>query len=144
MAVLTQTRSRTEAILDSGIQNPNFFNGRILNAGDLKTDQDANRQQHEQLGLAIGAGVLRGLWVELASNGSDGKPPIVSVSRGLALNAEGQAVALPVDVHVALTPVTTPQPVDAGLFAECQPPSTTPMPLQAGVYVLVATPASGY
>jgi hypothetical protein len=144
MAVLTSTRNLSEAILDSGIQNTNFFNGRILNAGDLQTDQDANREQHEQLGLALGAGIVRGLWVELVSDGSDGNPPVVSVSRGLALNAKGQAVALPVDVQLALTPVTTPQPVDAGLFADCQPPASTPVALQAGIYILVATPASGY
>jgi hypothetical protein len=144
MAVLTPTRNLTEAILDSGIQNTNYFNGRILNAGDLQTDQDANREQHEQLGLAIGAGVVQGLWVELVSAGSGTTAPVVSVSRGLALNANGQAVALPLDVRVALTRVVTPLPVDAGLFADCAPPSATAVPLQAGIYILVAAPASGY
>ncbi len=144
MPVLTATRNLTEAILDSGIQNTNYFNGRILNAGDLQTDQDANRQQHEQLGLGIGAGIVRGLWVELVNPGSGTIAPIVSVSSGLALNANGQAVALPVDVQVALTRVTTPLPVDAGLFANCAPPSKAPVPLQAGLYILVAAPASGF
>jgi hypothetical protein len=144
MALLTPARNLTEAILDSGIQNTNFFNGRILNAGDLQTDQDANRQQHEQLALAIGAGIVRGLWVELVSAGSGTTAPIVSVTQGLALNANGQAVALPLDVQVALTRVTTPLPVDAGLFADCAPPTATTVPLQAGVYILVAAPASGY
>jgi hypothetical protein len=138
------TRSLSEAILDSGIQNTNYFNGRILNAGDLQTDQTANRQQHEQLGLASGAGVVQGLWVELVSPGSGTTAPVVSVSQGLALNANGQAVALPVNVQVALTRVTTPLPVDAGLFANCVPPSSTTVPLQAGIYILVAAPASGY
>jgi hypothetical protein len=144
MPVLPQTRNLTEAILDSGIQNTNFFNGRILNAGDLQTDQEANRQQHEQLGLAVGAAVVQGLWVELVNAGTGAAAPIVSVTRGLAFNANGQAVALPIDVQVALTRVTTPLPVDAGLFTDCAPPSTTTVPLQAGVYILVATPASGY
>jgi hypothetical protein len=144
MNILTSTRSLTQAILDSGIQNTNFFNGRILNAGDLQTDQDANRQQHEQLGLAIGAGVVHGLWVEMVSAGNGSQPPVVSVTQGLALNAEGQAVALPLDVQVALTRATTPQSPDAGLFADCAPPATTTTPLQAGIYILAATPASGY
>jgi hypothetical protein len=144
MPVLSPTRSLTEAILDAGIQNTNYFNGRILNAGDLQTDQDANRQQHEQLALSIGAGVVRGLWVELVSAGSGTNASILSVTRGLAFNANGQAVALPLDVQVALTRVTTPLPVDAGLFADCAPPTVTTVPLQAGVYILVAAPASGY
>jgi hypothetical protein len=144
MPVLSPTRSLTEAILDAGIQNTNYFNGRILNAGDLQTDQDANRQQHEQLALSIGAGVVHGLWVELVSAGSGTNASILSVTRGLAFNANGQAVALPLDVQVALTRVTTPLPVDAGLFADCAPPTVTTVPLQAGVYILVAAPASGY
>jgi hypothetical protein len=144
MTALTTTRSLTEAILDSGIQNTNYFNGRILNAGDLQTDQEANRQQHEQLGTAIGAGVVRGLWVELVAAGSGTATPVVSVSQGLGFNVAGQAVALPLDVQVALTRVTTPQPPGAGLFANCAPPSSTAVPVQAGIYILVATPASGY
>ena len=146
MPVLSATtRSLTEAILDAGIQNTNYFNGRILNAGDLQADQAANRQQHGQLAAALGTGVASGLWVELVSAGSGaGVAPIVSVSQGLALNANGQAVALPMDVQVALTRVTTPLPVEAGLFANCAPPSATPVPLQAGLYILTAAPASGY
>lgn len=144
MTVPLPVRDLTQAILDSGIQNTNYFNGRILNAGDLQTDQQANRQQHEQLGLAIGAGVVHGLWVELISPGSGSATPVVSVSQGLAINAAGQAVALPLNVQVALTRVTTPQPPDGGLFANCLPPSSTAVPVDAGIYILVATPASGY
>jgi hypothetical protein len=144
MAASMTIRALTEAILDAGIQNTNFFNGRILNAGDLQTDQEANREQHEQLGAAIGAGVVRGLWVELATPGSGTAPPVVSIGQGLAFNANGQAVALPLDVQVALTSVASPLPVDAGLFTDCVPPSTSTVPLQAGIYILVATPASGF
>jgi hypothetical protein len=144
MAVSTQTRNLTEAILDSGIQNTNYFNGRILNAGDLRADQEANRQQHEQLALAIGPGIVRGLWVELLTAGSGTTAPVVSVSQGLGFNANGEAVALSVDVQVALTGVTTPLPVGAGLFKNCAPPASTTEPLQSGIYILVATPASGF
>jgi hypothetical protein len=144
MALPSSNWQLSDAILDQGIQNTNFFNGRILNAGDLQTDQEANREQHEQLGLAVGAGVVRGLWVELLSNGSDGRPPLVSVSAGLAVNGNGQAVALPFDIKLALARETLPLPVDAGLFADCAPPSATTVPLQAGIYILVASPASGF
>jgi len=144
MTLMTPIRQLSEAILDQGIENTNFFNGRILNAGDLQTDQEANRAQHEQLGLAIGAGVVRGLWVELVSAGSGTAAPVVSVSAGLALNANGQAVALPIGIKLVLTRQTTPLPADAGLFADCAPPSATTVPLQAGIYILVASPASGF
>jgi hypothetical protein len=144
MAVVTQTHRLTEAILDSGIHATNYFNGRILNAGDLQTDQEANLARREQLGLAIGHGIVNGLWVELAEAGSGTTPPIVAVKRGLAFNANGQAIALPLDVNVALTRATAPLPVDAGLFTDCAPPTATTVPLQAGVYILAASPASGY
>ncbi len=144
MTAAIQTRALLETILDSGIQNTNYFNGRILNAGDLQTDQEANRQQHEQLGLAVGAGVARGLWVELVAAGSGATAAVVSVGKGLAVNAAGQAVQLPIDVKVALTGVTTPQPPIAGQFADCTPPSATAVPVQGGFYILVVTPTSGY
>jgi hypothetical protein len=144
MTRMTPTCQLSEAILDQGIQNTNFFNGRILNAGDLQTEQDANRQQHEQLGLAIGAGVVRGLWVEVVDAGSGTAAPVVSVSAGLAINSNGQAIALPVNITLALARQTTPLPADAGLFADCAPPAATTVPLRAGIYILVAAPASGF
>jgi hypothetical protein len=144
MPVALQTRSLTEPILDSGIQTTNYFNGRILNAGDLQTDQEAARAQREQLGLAIGHGIVRGFWAELADPGSGVSAPVVSVGNGLALNANGQALSLPVDVRMALTRATAPLPVDAGLFTDCAPPTATTVPLQAGIYILAASPASGY
>ncbi len=144
MVDLTQSRHLSEAILDAGIENTNFFNGRLLAAGDLLTEQTANRQQHQQLGLGLGAGVVYGLEVALLADGSDGKPPVVSVTRGLAINPAGQAVSLGADVSVALTRSTTPQPTQAGLFADCRPPSGTVVPLDAGFYLLAAAPASGF
>jgi hypothetical protein len=144
MPVSIQTRNLTEVILDSGIQNTNYFNGRILNAGDLRTDQDANRQQHEQLGLGLGTGIVRGLQVSLLADGTDGNPPVLSVSAGLAFNPKGQAVALAGDVAVALRRASSPQPVSAGLFADCLPPSADTPPVDAAFYVLLASPASGF
>jgi hypothetical protein len=144
MQALVKTRQLLEPVLDSGIANTNFFNGRILTAGDLQTDQDANRAQHEQLGLGIGAGIVQGLWASVAASGSGGTQPVVAVSQGLALNRLGQAVALPLDVQVALTRQTTPLAVNAGLFADCAPPTTSAVPLQAGFYILTAAPTSGF
>lgn len=134
-----------ESILDGqGIKNTHFFNGRILTADDLKTEQNANRRQHEQLGQAIGTGIVSGLEVSLVADGADGTPPVISVSEGLALNGKGQAAALPSDVKIALSRQIELLPVEADLFSECQPPKTGTVPRDRGAYIFVATPTSGF
>jgi hypothetical protein len=134
-----------ESILDdNGIKNTYFFNGRVLTADDLKTEQNANRRQHEQLGQAIGTGIVNGLEVSLVTDGADGTPPVISVSEGLALNGKGQAVALPSEVKIALSQQIESLPVEAGLFAACQPPKTGTIPRDRGAYILVATPTSEF
>jgi hypothetical protein len=134
-----------EPILEQGIQNTHFFNGRLLTAGDLRTEQGANRRQHWQLGQAIGAGVVHGLEVSLVTAGSGGGPPVVSLTSGLALNRMGQAVALLIDLpEVMLARQSQPLPSEAGLFAECEPPKNGTTPTGMGVYILVITPASGF
>ena len=88
-----------EPMLRGGIRNTHFFNGRLLTAEDLRAEQQANRQQHRQLGLAIGAGVVEGFDVGLVSNGPK---PVLHISRGLALTRKGAALALAEDVDVGL------------------------------------------
>jgi len=131
-----------EPVLTGGIRNTNFFNGRLLAAGDLTDFQSANAQQHQQLARALGDGVVHGLEVSLASN-STPLQAILHVTQGLALNRNGQAVALPADVDLALVPPPDPQTADAGLFAVCQPPTATVL-TNPGLYVLTITPASGF
>ncbi|MBK8814435.1 MAG: hypothetical protein IPN42_02520 [Methylococcaceae bacterium] len=144
MANAAINKQLLETILDGqGIKNTHFFNGRLLTAEDLKTEQTANRSQHEQLGQAIGAGIVNGLEVSLVADGSDGAPPVVTVTAGLALNRKGQAVALSSDIQLALNRQNDPLPVEAGLFGECSPPKTGIIPRDKGAYILVATPASG-
>src|SRR5215470_10306388 len=95
------TATLNAPILNSGIRNTNFFNGRVLAAEDLTTLQTANAQQHHQLGQAVGTGVAWGLNVTLADN-TDPVHPVLHVSAGLALNGNGEAVALASDVDLAL------------------------------------------
>src|SRR5689334_22325009 len=133
-----------EPLLEGGITNTNFFNGRLLSAEDLRAEQKAGRQQRAQLGRAIGAGVVDGLWVERVATGGE-LAAVLRVSAGLALNSAGQSLTLPSDTEVAL--VRAPDAgdgTDAGLFAPCLPPSQTAVVAGAGVYVLAITPASGY
>jgi hypothetical protein len=145
MAEQLTSKHLLEAILDQGIRNTNFFNGRLLTADDLRIDQDANRRQHEQLGRTLGTGVVSGLEVSLDDPGSPNSPPLVKVTAGLAFNPRGQAIALPVDIKLALARLVAPAVVGPGLFGACQPPKTTVTPpTDRGVYLLVAAPASGY
>lgn len=146
---MAETAKRTELLdpfLDQGIRDINFFNGRLLAAGDLTTLQDASRRRDYQLGLGIGAGVVQGLEVRLLSDGSDGQPPVLAVAKGLAFNALGQAVALPQNVEVQLS---KEKPASASngkmAFEICMPPQQNGKPVPGkGAYVFVARPISGY
>src|SRR5690348_8736111 len=93
-------------ILDNGIQSTNFFNGRLLMAEDLQTEQTAHRQQHQELGRAIGDGVVYGLVVQQVVSSPPPPQPAVSVSAGLAITRSGRAILLPTDQQVALVSST--------------------------------------
>ena len=145
MAETAIRKQLLESFLEQGIQDTNFFNGRLLTAGDLVTLQEASRSRDRQLGLGIGAGVVQGLEVRLLSNGSDGNPPVLAVSKGLAFNRVGQAVALGQDAEVRLA---KDQPAESSsgkpAFDVCLPiQNGQPLPGK-GAYVFAARPASGY
>jgi len=130
---------------ESGIKNPNFFNGRVLTATDLQDEQAANRRQHQQLGRAAGAGVVVGLEVSLTTAGVGNTTPVLEVSRGLALNRRGQAVEL----VSARTRVTLARKLPAAarsdaVFADCEPLRLGPDLVGRGVYIFAVAPASAY
>ena len=127
-------------VLERGIKNANFFNGRVLTARDLQDEQLANRQQHRQLGRAAGAGVVDGMEVQLVAAGSPTTHPVLSVRGGLAINRSGQAIELSVElVQVALAR-TLAAPSEAGLFADCEPLQSTPDLVGKGVYLFTIAP----
>lgn len=145
MAETALRKELLDPFLEQGIQDTNFFNGRLLTAGDLATVQQASRSRDRQLGLAVGVGVVQGLEVHLLKDGGDGKPPVLSVARGLAFNRLGQAVALAQNVEVQLAK-KEPENGNNGksAFALCQPPQNgQPVPGK-GAYVFVARPAADY
>ena len=133
-----------EKILNQGIKQSNFFNGRILNAQDLQDEQLASVSRLQQIRQAIGDGVVNGLEVALATDGADGNPPVLHISPGLAFNRCGQAVALQLDVNLTLTGYSQPPPADAGLFKTCQSGITSQSITGRNIYILVASPVSGY
>lgn len=130
-----------QAVLDNGIDNTHYFNGRILTADALRDDQQAQRRQRQQLGRAIGAGIVQGLTVRHVA-GSD--PPTLRVSAGLALNAQGQALELPNDADVALARGQDAGEAGGGLFVACRPLDTGEYVTGRNLYVLAMAPASGY
>ncbi|MDT7807745.1 MAG: hypothetical protein QOJ70_1558 [Acidobacteriota bacterium] len=138
------SRKLSEPILDSGINTSNFFNGRLLTADALKTDQQAGREQRRLLGRAVGNGVVEGLEVTVVSAGGVGSQPTVAVSKGLALNRSGQVLQLNGDEQIALVRKLDAPPADAGAFADCADAVSTFDTLENGVYVLVIGPASGF
>lgn len=138
-------RQLLEAILDQGVANPHYFEGRLLTATALREDQLAHRTRQRHLGRALGPGVVEGLWVGVDFAGSASAPPLVSVTAGLAVNAHGQTLALPGRDLVALArTLTAPTLAGADLFKTCEPPAQQVEGRGEGFYLLVIAPASGF
>lgn len=136
-----------EPFLEDGILNTNFFNGRLLSAEDLRTEQQATLKRASHLGAAVGAGVVRGLRVSKvppASPGGTLTSAAVKVSKGLGVNGGGQTLWLPSEAEVKLVRERETAPPEAGLFTACPPPLTQTVAAGAGVYVLAVRPASGF
>ena len=131
-------------LLDGGIRHGNFFEGRLLSGRDLREEQEANRLNRWQLGRAIGAGVVEGLFVDVDQDGSDGASPTVTVKKGLAINREGQAIEVHNDIQIRLDREPPDIPADAGAFQDCSVALNTLIPTNEGIYILVASPASGF
>lgn len=125
-------------ILDGAIRSVNFFNGRMLTAGDLTREQAANREVDRRLGQAAGEGVAYGLEVTTPENPKN-DAPVVAVEKGLAVNHNGQTLWLRDRTEVAL--VRKASPSAAGIFNDCQPLQAGTYVAGAGVYLLTMAPA---
>jgi len=140
---MAETRLNTPIVDDDGgIRYVNFFNGRLLSAEDLEHERDAARRHQQQLGRGVGTGIIDGLHVTTDSAG--GK--VLRVTKGFAVNRQGQLLALPQDVDIALQ-ITAPASAsassdDAGLFGDCRPPTPQVITTATGLYVLLVGPAS--
>lgn len=137
-------RNLLEPILDGGVTNPHYFEGRLLTATALSEDQHAQRAHDRRLGRALGRGIVHGLWVTVDFAGSATSPPRVAVGAGLAINGEGTTLELPAREIVALARKASPPDQGAGIFHTCEPPSAQVEGPGAGFYVLVLSPASGF
>ncbi|MFL5625163.1 MAG: hypothetical protein ACJ788_06145, partial [Ktedonobacteraceae bacterium] len=125
---------------NGGLQAPHYFNGRLLTAEDLKTDQDAVLTRQSWLGKASGYGIIDGFMVSKVDNTS------LRVSAGLGLNHQGQVIHLPGDItlHLVIQPTNNAPVDDAGRFKDCDFSATgggTGV-MTDGAYLLTAIPAS--
>jgi hypothetical protein len=101
-----------DALFTDSVENPNFFNGRILTAQDMQDAQRAARTRTLRLGQAVGEGVAHGLQVT-----TDGDKLIIGA--GLAVNRCGQPLLLST---AATIPLTASSPATATMdspFAPC-------------------------
>lgn len=124
------------SIFKDGIHNTNFFNGRVLTADDLKTEQTANRKHHQRLGQAVGEGVAYGLEINAEGNAT------ISITPGLALNRLGQTLYLSDTVQIPL--VQEPKKeldIKTDFFSRCEHVSARPSLTGIDIYILVISPA---
>jgi hypothetical protein len=132
-----------EPVVDSGIKNVNFFEGRLLSGKDLSDQELANRIHRQHLGRTLGHGVVEGLEVSVENTGANGEQPVVRVKKGLAITLEGETLELAlsyVDVQLSRT-LDAFTATNIG-FKNCSPlPSETLVPSGAGLYILVMSPA---
>ena len=131
-------------LLEGGIRHTNFFNGRLLTAEDLRADQAADRAKRGQLGRLFGRGVAHGLMVTLVP-GAAADAGLVRVEPGLALDALGQVIELPLPADIRLVQSSAAPPTDGGLFEVCVPPmATAALPSGVGAYILTISGVSGF
>lgn len=122
-----------------GLRMPNYVNGRLLSAEDLRADQAATLARLARLGKATGHGVVEGLMVTQAGTAS------VQVTAGLGVVPAGHLLRLPVTVTLPLKPEGGAASVsDLGLFRDCAFAAGNGggSSLADGAYVLTAVPTT--
>lgn len=135
-----------EPVIESGIKNTNFFEGRLLSGKDLSDQETANRIHRQQLGRTLGHGVVEGLEVSVENTGANGQQPVVRVKKGFAITLEGEVVELAVNyVDIQLSRRLEQFVGSTTGFKNCSAlPSETLVPSAAGLYILVMSPAQAW
>lgn len=122
--------------LDGGITTVNFFNGRVLTAEDLRSQQTGLTDRDRRIARSLGDGVATGFRVTRRA------AETLAVEPGLAINPMGDVLELAGEgVDVPLVVVDEEETsVDAG-FSPCTPGSASGLTGE-GVYVFCVTSAS--
>jgi hypothetical protein len=140
------TRQLSEIILEGGTRSVKFFNGRLVSGEDWTKEQEAHRVERRRLGQAIGNGVVSGLEVREAPGISSTSAPVLEITAGLALNREGQTLALSATINLSLVKSSSSTNGSNGAtptgFASCLPPEPGAYVAGAGLYLLTIMPAA--
>lgn len=129
------------AVLSDRTRSVNFFNGRLLSAEDLISEQKTNRVAHSLLGQAIGSGVVHGLEVSESALSSTQANPVLMVRKGAAINRGGAVLLLADDTEISLVRPTGGSATPAVVFQNCDPIQTGAYVAGAGVYLFTIGPA---
>jgi hypothetical protein len=127
-----------EPITGGGLQNTNFFNGRLVTGADLTREQEARREAVSRLGQAVGEGIVEGLKVNVVSNAENN--PIVGITAGQAVNRCGQVLGLYEDTTVNLLHRLGTVEQESSVFSSCQPLTVGTYAAGFGLYLLVLSP----
>lgn len=134
---LAQAINAGTLVVDPARRRPFYFDGRFLTAADLTADQDYIRARQSDLAQAIGAGVIRGLTVGVASNGTASNAEL-SIEAGVGVTPAGDLVVLGETQRVRLDAIPESQAIDAQLGVKLL--ATAAANNRSGLYVLALRP----
>jgi hypothetical protein len=130
-----------QPITGGGLQNTNFFNGRLVTGADMTREQNARREAVSRLGQAVGEGIAEGLRVEIVSNAENN--PVVGITAGRAINRCGQVLGLFEETSVNLVERVGTVEQESTVFSRCpQSAVTGTYAAGFGLYLLVLSPIS--
>lgn len=134
--------SLDQPVTDGGIERVRFFNGRLLSGRDLTREQQARKSATALTGAAHGSGIAYGLEVVQTAVDIVADAAVVTVRAGLAINRDGDYLALSSDQRLQLTRTDSSDfSQDTCLFGECVIPETSSYVAGEGLYLLVLAPA---
>lgn len=128
-----------QPIINGSLRATNFFNGRLVTGADMTREQTARREAVWRVGKAAGDGIVYGLEVE--KDAAALSTPIVSVSKGLAVNRCGQILCLSQDTTVDLLQRFGAIEQPSKIFGDCKPLAMGTYAAGFGLYLLVLSPA---
>ena len=129
-----------DAVFTDSIQHPNFFNGRILTATDLREEQGANQKRSRYIAQAIGSGVAYGLTVSTAKDNKS-----LNISGGLAISPRGDTLSLSTaSITIPLSETARAALPDSSPFAPCDLANLTTVSssISTQYYLLAITSAN--
>lgn len=127
-----------QPIINGSLRATNFFNGRLVTGADMTREQTSRREAVWRVGKAVGEGIVYGL--EVDKDKDAGTNPIVSVTKGLAVNRCGQALYVSDDTSVDLLQRFATVDKPSKIFGDCQPLSVGTYAAGFGFYLLVLSP----